>query len=140
MMYKRTIKFLTPIAFFTAFSLLIHCAKQDSPNRDDAKLKELEQISSSVPTFPTFASVDTSSSSALDDAGIYKYYRSSSSFYKVKDFYVEELSQRSWSLAEETTKGLKFRKGEYLIAVQYAGSNSELHDWNYAVSFVWRDY
>jgi hypothetical protein len=104
-------------------------------------LKELEQISSSVPTFPAFGSGTVQTSSAADKAGIHKYYRSSANFDEVKNFYFTQLSQRGWSLFDSDAKGeITFRKGEFLIGIYYTGNNSKSSNWNYSVSFVWRDY
>ena len=137
-MRKWIIKILPALAFVAVFLLIVDYAKQNSPNRDDAQLKELEQIASSVPTFSDFRSVGMQTSSRAMDAGIYKYYRSSASYTEIKDFYTAELSQRGWFLVEDS-RSLEFRKDDYLIAVEYAGNISKSSDWNFAVSFVWRN-
>lgn len=144
-----TVKILPPIVLIMAFLMFAHWAKQNSPNQDDAKLKELEQIAASIPNFPQFRGAATYTSSASDDAGIYKHYTSLANYDEVKDFYLAELSQRGWSLAKEEPvydwfrdyggKSLEFKKQDFLIAIEYTGKKPDSNSWNYAVSFVWRD-
>ncbi len=143
------IRILPLFTFFAAFLLFAHWAKQNSANRDDAKLKELEQIAVSVPRFPQFRDIASDTSSASDDAGVYKYYSSAASYDEVKSFYFAELTQKGWSIVNEEPlydwfrdyggRSLEFRKQEFLIAIEYTGKKPDAESWNYAVSFVWRD-
>ncbi len=51
---KRILTFVIVIA---AVSVLAHYCKQNSPNRDDAKLKEVEQMYAALPIYPGFQEV-----------------------------------------------------------------------------------
>ena len=133
-MRKWAIKILPALAFVALFLLIVNYAKQNSPNRNDAQLRSLEQIVSSTPTFPDFRSIGSHTSSRAMDAGIYKYFRSSANYTEVENFYTTKLSQSGWLLVDNS-RNLEFHKDNYLIVVEYSKSS----DWNYGVSFVWRD-
>jgi hypothetical protein len=72
------------------------------------------------------------------DAGVYKSYFSTAKYDDVKQFYMRELGNIGWQLSsEENGRGLDFKKGDFRIGVQYAGSDAR--SWNYAVSFMWKN-
>lgn len=101
-----------------------------------------------VPVPETFEEVGSRSYSTLDRAGIYKAYSSGESYYDVKRYYSGVLGAKGWvfdgedslSNGEPSEVGgeFRFRKGEFLIAVQYEGVHKLRDGRNYTVSFVWR--
>jgi hypothetical protein len=138
------------IAVLFTYLLISDWRKQASPNRDDAKLRELQQTSAEIPVFPTFRETGTYQGSRDINAGIYKTYRSPTSYEEVKQFYSANLSQRGWVLLSEERPSswfideydgrvLTFRKGDSVIIVEYAGRSTPAERWNYSVNFVWRD-
>ena len=132
------IRVLLALVFLLLFALFVYVAKEVSPNRGDAKLKELQGLSSETPTYPSFQIVNKTYSSRYLDAGVYEYYRSTAKYDDVKEFYSGTLSQRGWSLdAEDEGKKITFRKGELRIVIEFAGDDTD-HSWNYAVDFLWK--
>lgn len=131
------IRVLLGLAFFLIFVLFVYVAKEASPNRGDAKLKELQGLSSETPTYPSFQIVNKSYSSRYLDAGVYEYYRSTAKYDDVKGFYSGTLSQRGWSLdGEDKEKKMTFRKGELRIVIEFGNDTDQ--SWNYAVDFLWK--
>lgn len=123
-------------------SQLGQCLKYLSLNHNDEKLKEIQQLVKDTPVFPDFKEVDTHSISKDDRAGVYKYYHSNASYDEVKDFYLKTLGVRGWEPGSEETrmsgnKLLSFRKGEFLITIEYTDDN-EFQNWHdYSISYDW---
>lgn len=140
-MKNWAIKILPIVIFFAGAMVLAHYIKQNSPNRDDAKLKELEEIVASVPPFPQLGNgVTPNVSSGADIAGLTFYYHSVAKYEEVRNYYVEQFLQRGWVLAKETPRTLKFSKGEFQIGIEYTGKSGksrDWNDWNYAISYTW---
>ena len=142
------LKVLPATVFLVLFLLFVHLSKESSPNRGDAKLKELQQLSSEVSVPSNFTEVATHTSSRGMDAGVYKSYHSPASFEAVKKFYSDQLIAGGWVLVAEENhesrlidtdrKDLKFQKGDTMISIEYAGSTAD-GSWNYSVSYVWRN-
>ena len=84
----------------------------------------------------------------LGSPQMYKSYRSSADFERVRQFYVNTLNQSGWRLSEEkiskSTSGdyagseLVFKKADLQIVIEYVGSSLSDVQWNYSVNFVWR--
>jgi hypothetical protein len=138
---------LIQVTLLFAFLLLVYYWQQTSPNRNDAKLKELRQLAAETAVFPGFKELATYDSSRATDAGVYKHYYSPSSFQEVVQFYSSELSRSGWMISGEkswrsgfgfgtSNKKLIFEKGDIIITVQYTGNNPT-DTWNYAISFLW---
>ena len=131
------LKILPAAAFLVLFLLFVYWSKESSPNRADAKLKELQHLASEVRVPSSFREVATHSSSRGMDAGVYKSYHSPASFEEVKKFYSDQLIARGWMLAAEENhesrlidtdgKDLKFQKGDMIISIDYAGSKAGDH-------------
>jgi hypothetical protein len=141
-------KLVLQAAFLLIFLSFIYWGKQASPNRDDAKLEELQQLSLEIHVFPGFRERSVDYSSRATDASVYKSYFCSSSFKEVEEFYTFELSQKGWIRSHETNwrswfifehnKELTFQKDEFIIAVAYTDRGQTSNEANYSVSFVWR--
>jgi hypothetical protein len=148
-MKSLAFKVLPSALFFMVFLFLVHLEKQNSPNRDDLKLKELQQLATEIPVFPAFSEVTTHESSRSIDAGVYKYYFGVAHYDDVKQFYSSKLGERGWRLSREENlkdwfrdyggKQLTFEKGNYLIVIEYDGDNPNRGRSNYGVSFIWRN-
>jgi hypothetical protein len=125
--------------------------KRLSPNRDDVKLKEVQQLASALPLYPGFE--DTGGGSTYSksmSASVHKTYRSSARFDDVKTFYATQLTQTGWQLTKARTlkdgwsrdlggRELRFEKGQYYVAIEYSGDKAIDPDWNYGVSVGWDD-
>ena len=110
---NQLIRVILTLAFLLLFAVFIYVAKEVSPNRGDAKLRELQGLSSDTPRYPSFQIVNQRYSSRYLDAGVYEYYRSSAKYDDVKRFYSGMLSQRGWTLdSEDRGRKITFRKGE----------------------------
>jgi hypothetical protein len=134
------------ILIFLLGTLMPDWSKQFSPNRDDAKLKELRELASDTPTYPEFYEVAETSSSRDINAGIYKRYQALASYDNVKKFYSDILLTRGWMISEERDlkslfgrrewKKLTFKKEDLSISIEYNGG--EDLQYNYSVSYSWR--
>jgi hypothetical protein len=137
---------LIPVSFAILFLVGVYVAKQASPNRDNAKLKELQQLAADVPQYSALMPVTTTSSSRFLDAGVYNFYTSAAAYDDVKAFYFGNLALRGFTLqseesrqsgSDDTPKKLTFRKGDLRVVIEFAGVSSH-GSWNYAVDFLWR--
>lgn len=143
------LKVLPAALFLVLFLSFVHWSKESSPNRGDAKLKELQQLASEMSVPSSFREVATHSSSRAMDAGVHKSYHSSASFEEVKKFYSDQLIARGWVLIAEQNhesilidtdgKDLKFQKADIIISIEHAGSRASDRSWNYSVSYVWHN-
>ena len=141
-------KVLPSLVTILVFLLIVQYAKQHSPNRDDLKLKELQQLAAETKVFPGFLEIASSSSSRAIDAGVYKSYRSSADFERVREFYRDTLNQNGWRLSQEKVRQspsgdydgseLVFQKKDLQIVIEYTGNDLSSAQWNYSVNFVWR--
>lgn len=128
----------------------INC-KRFSPNRDDAKFNEVQQLASTLPIYHDFQ--DTGGGNSYSKsmvASIHKHYRSNARFDDVKLFYSTQLTQTGWQLTKERTlkdgwsqdlggRELRFEKGQYSVVIEYIGEKANNPDWEYGVSVVWDD-
>jgi hypothetical protein len=144
---RRAVRILPSILFTLLFISGVYLWQYYSPNRGDAKLKELQQISSETPVHPAFISVSTRTNSRASDAGVYKNYASMATFDEVKGFYKNALAQRGWTLKQPATQAadseivseIVFVKGEYSIAIEYHGQRPGDRVADYSMNFLWRD-
>ena len=141
--------FLTVVLVVATVSTLIGC-KHFSPNKNDAKLKEVEFLSAGLPTYPGFQELrggNTYSKSML--ASIHKHYKSDAGYDDVRAFYSTKLISAGWKLKEERNlkdwsrdyggRELTFEKGEYSVTIEYRGGKAIDPDWNYAIGIGWDD-
>lgn len=100
-----------------------------------------------VPNYPDFSPVGSNSIITTDSIMISNYYVSKSSYEDVREFYLDRLSQKGWSLAEEKplsvwgkdygARQLVFLKGDFMIAIQYEGKRAASVGRNFALSYAW---
>jgi hypothetical protein len=137
------------LVIFLIFTGYAHYDKQRSQNRDDAKLKELQRISSEAPTPSSFLKQSSHSSSRAMDAGIYDTYRTLSDYQRIKGFYINYLTPRGWELFKEEdlrswissryrNQVLTFRKQNFLVIIEYRDDGKSDDEWNCSVNFIWR--
>jgi len=138
-----------PVILAVVVSVSAISCKRFSPNRDDVKLKEVQQLASALPVYPGFE--DTGGGSTYSQsmsASVHKSYRSSARFNDVKTFYVTQLAQAGWQLTKDRTlkdgwsrdlggRELRFEKGQFYVAIEYIGEKAIDPDWNYAISIGW---
>jgi len=127
---------------------LVGC-NQFSPNKDDAKFKEVQRLSAGFPIYPGFQEVDSSSYSKSMLASIHKVYKSEAGYDDVKAFYSTKLIPAGWQLTEERNlkdwsrdfggRELTFGKGQYTVVIEYRGDKAIDPDWNYGISVGWHD-
>jgi hypothetical protein len=116
--------------------------RQSSPNLDDDKLREVQELSASLPVFPGFNQVATNSKSGYTSVDLTKYFYSNADYNDVKEFYFKILEKDGWVLSAEDTseaKGrreLTFKKGQFSILIFHSNASSV---YNYAIDFVWSD-
>jgi hypothetical protein len=142
------IRLAPSVIFIAAFLLVVHYAKEQSANRDDAKLDVLRALADKTPVFSGFSEVDRRETSRAIDAGVYRMYHSSAAYEEVKSFYVASLVPHGWSIAKERTLDsvfsdnygheLTFQKADLRIVIEHSGMDRSSGKWNYAVNFVWR--
>ncbi|MCA1815914.1 MAG: hypothetical protein LC746_05810 [Acidobacteria bacterium] len=148
--FKQLAVRLLPAAAFTLmFISSVFLWKYFSPNRNDAKLRELQQISTEAPVYPAFIHTSTQTSSRASDAGVYESYASMATYEQVKEFYDEALTKKGWTMASEENghsadqvdggNTLIFRKGDYSIAIEYHGRRPSDRVGDFSVSFLWRE-
>ena len=125
--------------------------KRFSPNRDDVKLKEVQQLVSALRLYPGLE--DTGGGSTYSrsmSASVHKSYKSNARFDDVKTFYATQLTQSGWQLTKDRTlkdgwsrdlggRELRFEKGQYYVAIEYRGEKAIDPDWNYGISVGWED-
>jgi hypothetical protein len=136
------------ILIFVLQALMPDWSKQLSPNRDDAKLKELRKLAFDTPTYPEFDVVSETSGSRDIGAHISERYRSSASYDNVKKFYSDVLLTKGWVISEERDlksflvthewKELIFKKDDISIVIEYRGRDSLSQQYNYSVSYSWK--
>ncbi|HEX5734531.1 MAG TPA: hypothetical protein VF131_16980 [Blastocatellia bacterium] len=124
-----------------------HITKQNSPNKDDTKLKEVEHLFTNIPVYPGAQEVHASWSSKERLAGVIKTYKTEAGFNELKQYYTETLPRLGWHFDGEKEikdwwrdlggRELIFQAGEYYVHIQYAGDKAD-YAWNYAVSVGWR--
>jgi hypothetical protein len=129
-----------------ALAFLATCAYEGlSPKRDEQKSKEIERQWADLPVYPDM--VPTSSSSSSGGRNAYKgtSFRSSAPYEDVKRFYMDRLGGHGWVFEKEkrlsewgVDRGgseLKWRKGEYVLSIEYAGNDNR--DWDYGIDISW---
>ena len=119
----------------------------DGPNRDNSKLREIEQIWQTLPIYPSMVEVDRSSSSASSEALVSRQYQSDASFEDVRRFYVEQLARDGWQLVADREvkdrgrirgeRQIDFRRGEFYLDILYAGARRAELGWTYAIEVEW---
>lgn len=122
--------------------LYIFSLRQRSPNRDGAKLNEVQELCYKTPVYPDFIEVDANLKSGYTVVDLTKYYRSSANFDDVKKFYQSSLERDGWTpIIEGVSAGtesreLEFKKGQFTISIFHTKSSS-IYD--YGIDFVWDD-
>jgi len=91
-----------------------------------ARIAELQALAQELPKFPDFKQVHYDDISKPGIATVTYYYKSSTGFATVKEFYTKELSDRGWT--EEK------REGKYKIVL----TGDEISPWQYTIDFSWR--
>lgn len=138
---------LLPVALFVC--LVLSACESGGSNRDEAKLREIEQLWTRVPVYPGMVEVRGSSVSSPNEAQVSKDYQSGAFFDEVKRFYEEPLAQAGWQMVADRevkdrgrNKGerrLEFRRGEYQLDIKYAGERSADSGWNYSIVVDWHE-
>jgi hypothetical protein len=127
-------------------SLAAVACKRYSPNRDDAKLKEVLHLWESIPIYPGCSQVDQHHYSKDYFATVSKGYKCDVTYDQVKGFYLLGLEGAGWTLVRERELGwwfgeerhreLTFRNGEYWVILEYAGEKANA-GWAYGVTVKW---
>jgi hypothetical protein len=137
---------LIGILLIIGVNVAAYLSKLYSPNRDDERLKEVEQLFRAIPIYPGSEEVTTSSSSKDRIARLGKVYKTNASYDELKGFYTDSLTRLGWQPERERQikdwwsdlggRELRFRDGEYYISIEYAGEKAN-YGWNYGISVGW---
>ncbi len=110
------------------------------------KLKEIEQLWTTVPIYPGMVEVSYSSPSE-GEMTIDRNYKSDAPFNEVRRFYTEKLTHAGWQVVGDTEvkdrgrfrgeRLVEFRKGEYELDLQYAGQRKADFGWDYSIDITW---
>ncbi len=129
------------LALFVAL-LTFSCG---STKEQQAKREELRRLAASMPKFPDFQQINYSDIVKDGEIVVTYFYESSSSYDQVKSFYTKVLNSQGWnSLGEEAnarwferegTRRLIFRKGMYIIYVNYDADAQA--SWRFAIDYRW---
>ena len=135
------------IILVASVSLWAKYAKDRSPNKDDAKLNEIQSIYSQLPIYPDFQEVAHSGDSKDVSARAGKSYKSAAKYSDVRSFYSDKLTPTGWQITKERNlkdwwrdfggRQLTFQKGQYSIVIEYRGDKEPSPDWNYAIDVEW---
>lgn len=117
--------------------------RRTSPNLNEAKLREVQELSAKVPVFPAFTQVGSHVKSSYTVVDLTKHYNSKASFNEVQAFYRNTLEREGWTLVDKIPSGdnesqeIKFKKGQFSISIFHT-TNSAV--FNYAIDFVWEEH
>jgi len=110
---------------------------------DESKLKAVEGVWATLPTYPGTVEVDSSRSSYEGRVWVEKNYQSDAPFDDLKRFYTDNLTQSGWQFVGERElkdrgrfRGeqlLEFRKGGFELDLQYAGTRKADLGWDYSI-------
>ena len=125
----------TASIFFSLFYFFTYYIKQNSPNKDDAKLTEVKDISVIIKDYPTSMKTDEYETSRSLDACVHKYFVSKSNLNEVGEFYEKELVADGWIRQNEDT--FKFLKDDFFFTLERRKERNA--DWNFAISICWKN-
>lgn len=110
-------KFLTfALVFFGFFYWLSYYVKQNSPNKDDAKLMEVQQISAEITNFPKSIKIDENTSSRSFDACVFEYFVSKANPSDIQKFYETALVNDGW--IRKNDESVIFTKKDFVVHVE----------------------
>ena len=133
---KDFLKFLiVALVFFSLFYLLNYFIKQNSPNRDDAKLKEVQDISTEIKDFPKSAVIDEHTLSRSFDACVQKYFVSKANLDEVGKYYENELIEDGW--IRKNQDSLIFLKEDFSVHIERRDEKDA--GWDFAISLCWKN-
>jgi hypothetical protein len=125
---------------------LSSCDSHDS-NIGNSKLEEITEILKSVSVHPSKIEIETNNHSSGPNASIIRKYKSDAPFDEVKEFYLKQLTNQGWKLAEEQElkdkgrykdeRALHFTRGDFLLSVQFAGRRRDTLGWDYALRIAY---
>lgn len=95
---------------------------------------------------PQATLIELSSNNKDRQALVSAKYSSEKAYAEIRTFYIEEAKEKGWIFLNEKKehdwgqdlggKAMYFRKGENILAIQYAGEKAD-YGWNVAVSLSW---
>jgi hypothetical protein len=115
--------------------------RRTSPNLDEVKLREVQELSRKLPAFPRFTEVGSNTKSGYTGVDLTKHYYSKAGFADVKAFYRQALERDGWTVVREDSgdnesSEITFQKGQFSISIFHTKSSSV---YNYAIDFVWNN-
>ena len=143
----KSVRRLAAVSLAVLLACCLSCSAGRFRTRNNPRLKEVKQIVLEVPNYSNFNQVGNNEIVTADSVMITNYYVSKASYEDVREFYLDRLSQKGWTLAEEKpllvwgtdygVKKLVFLKGEFMIAIQYEGTRATSVGRNFALSYAW---
>ena len=115
--------------------------RRTSPNLDEVKLREVQELSRKLPVFPGFTEVGSNTKSGSTVVDLTKHYYSKAGFADVKAFYGQALERDGWTVVREDSgddesREISFKKGQFSISIFHTKNSSV---YNYAIDFVWNN-
>ena len=145
----RCMQFRNARTLSTSFACLFVCLMSVgcfSSKEDAAKLDETKKIWTALPIYPGMQESYSSTTSGFGKALISKHFQSKAGYEEVRRFYLDRLTQNGWKLSGEKQikdwgrdfggHELYFRKGDFHIAIEYAGERAD-YGWDYGISAGW---
>lgn len=141
------VKLLILVLTLLAVYCLATASKYFSPNRGDAKLKEIQQLVAGIPVYPEFTKVTTNSGSKGTIATVGIRYRSRAEHDKVMVFYKQVLVERGWLLEKDESHKVLL-SDQYMYTVTFRKNDVELvidywitkpgEEWHtYELNYIW---
>ena len=133
---KKIIEIAVGLLCVGLFLGFIHYLKQNSLNRDDAKLDEIKMEAAKIPVHPSFQTyAGNDYTSRHMDASASLYFRSNASLESVRTFYDRELPKLGWEI-NEAGGSLHYRKNDLRLSIEHRPDQS---DWNIAIGIEWKN-
>jgi hypothetical protein len=121
-----------------------------SPNRDGAKLIEVQKIAQETPVHPDLKLVSSSDNSFAHAASVSQKYLAPVPCAEIKKYYGKVLTERGWVLIDDGKITpmfgnvhrhiIDYRRGDFFIGFEYIeNKEKEEKDCNFVLSFKWSD-
>jgi hypothetical protein len=142
---KRTLGRILQIELLIGLLLLLAaCDSKYIAHSSPIQAKTIRQMAVDTPVFPGFNEIHRTEADKDTNALLTVFYESDANYDEVKSFYTRALSTAGWGAPIERSVGwgenhkvFKFRRGEYLISVEYIGGDKKPSGWDYSVNFAW---
>jgi hypothetical protein len=120
------------ITILLSLALTLNCfGCQNDESR--SHLTNLRKIAGDTPVYPGFERTGENIVEKRTMLYLFVYFQSEATFAEVKSFYDRELPERSWKPEESRANSARYRKGDYVIAVE----KDDRSENNFDIVFEW---